>query len=516
MSSRTSNSVRNTSVNFITQIVTIIASFVTRSVFIYALGKTFLGVSGLFSDILQLLSLAELGVGTAILYEMYRPIANNDEKKVTALMNFYGKVYTIIGCVVIVIGLAITPFLDFFVDNKSNIPHLRLIFLMYLSNTAASYFFAYKRNILIATQNGYINSLNQTAFSLLQQVIQIVILLIWKNFYAYLAVQVLCTVASNVEISRYVNKKYPYLKENKHEKLEKEDTKNIFRNVRAMMTTKISSVVVTSTDNILISKYISTAYLGIYSNYTLFVSMIRTIITKAFEGLTGSVGNLATCEDHEKSYKVYSNAYFINFWIVGFCVSMFYLLVDSFIKVWIGDSYILEWGTVALIAFNLYFRLMRNTNLVFIETYGLFRQMRVKSISEAAINLVASLFLLLALDMGIYGILLGTLISNFLTNFWWEPYVIYKDCFNKKSYRFYLRTGIYTAVFIGTIALNLFIFKYITVGSNILSFIIKLFISLIDINLIYYITLRKMDEFKEFKRIMSGFIGRMKGKLKRN
>ena len=176
----------------------------------------------------------------------------------------------------------------------------------------------------------------------------------------------------------------------------------------------------------------------------------------------------------------------------------------------------LEWGTVALIAFNLYFRLMRNTNLVFIETYGLFRQMRVKSISEAAINLVASLFLLLALDMGIYGILLGTLISNFLTNFWWEPYVIYKDCFNKKSYRFYLRTGIYTAVFIGTIALNLFIFKYITVGSNILSFIIKLFISLIDINLIYYITLRKMDEFKEFKRIMSGFIGRMKGKLKRN
>lgn len=158
------------------------------------------------------------------------------------------------------------------------------------------------------------------------------------------------------------------------------------------MTTKISSVVVTSTDNILISKYISTVYLGIYSNYTLFVSMIRTIITKAFEGLTGSVGNLATCEDHEKSYKVYSNAYFINFWIVGFCVSMFYLLVDSFIKVWIGDSYILEWGTVALIAFNLYFRLMRNTNLVFIETYGLFRQMRVKSISEAAINLVASLF----------------------------------------------------------------------------------------------------------------------------
>lgn len=282
------------------------------------------------------------------------------------------------------------------------------------------------------------------------------------------------------------------------------------------MTTKISSVVVTSTDNILISKYISTVYLGIYSNYTLFVSMIRTIITKAFEGLTGSVGNLATCEDHEKSYKVYSNAYFINFWIVGFCVSMLYLLVDSFIKVWIGDSYILEWGTVALIAFNLYFRLMRNTNLVFIETYGLFRQMRVKSISEAAINLVASLFLLLALDMGIYGILLGTLISNFLTNFWWEPYVIYKDCFNKKSYRFYLRTGIYTAVFIGTIALNLFIFKYITVGSNILSFIIKLFISLIDINLIYYITLRKMDEFKEFKRIMSGFIGRMKGKLKRN
>lgn len=194
---------------------------------------------------------------------------------------------------------------------------------------------------------------------------------------------------------------------------------------------------------------------------------------------------------------------------------MFYLLVDSFIKVWIGDSYILEWGTVALIAFNLYFRLMRNTNLVFIETYGLFRQMRVKSISEAAINLVASLFYYWHLIWEYTEFYLELLSAISLLISGGNHMLFIKTVLIKKLQVLFTDRYIYSCVHRNH-CLEPVYFKYITVGSNILSFIIKLFISLIDINLIYYITLRKMDEFKEFKRIMSGFIDRMKGKLKRN
>ncbi|MBM6861251.1 oligosaccharide flippase family protein, partial [Clostridium saudiense] len=282
MSSRIVNSMRNTIYAFMSQGITSILSFFTRTVFIYTLGKTYLGLNGLFSDILTLLSLAELGVGTAITYSMYKPMAQNDKRKVSALLNLYSNIYTIIGIVVTILGLALTPFLSFFISDMPNVANLKIIYLLYLLNTTLSYFFVYKQSMLIASQQIYIVSKVQIVATVLQNIFQIIILIMFKNFIFYLVIQVIFVVLTNTYISIYVDKKFKYLKEYKSEKLDQQTKKHIYKNVSAMFLSKISSAVVTSTDNILISKYVSTIVLGYYSNYTLFFSLLIKFFTLIF------------------------------------------------------------------------------------------------------------------------------------------------------------------------------------------------------------------------------------------
>ena len=272
-SSRTSKSIRNTIVALCEQGVYNIMSFLCRTVFIYTLGKTYLGFSGLFSDILTLLSLAELGVGTAILYSMYKPAATGDHRRVAALLNLYKKVYNTIGILITIIGLCLTPFWGFLISDIPDMPEIPIIYLLYLLNTTASYFFVYKKSILITDQKSYISSLIYISTTTAQNILQIVFLLLTHNFIVYLIIQVVCTMANNIAISIYVDRHYSYLKEYKNEQLDKESKVAIYNNVKAMFVSKLSSAVVTSTDNLLISKFVSTIVLGLYSNYTLFTTM---------------------------------------------------------------------------------------------------------------------------------------------------------------------------------------------------------------------------------------------------
>ena len=221
---RTENSIRNTSVAIIGQMISVIGSFVVRTVFIKYLGNSYLGLNGLFSNILSLLSFAELGFGTAIVYAMYKPIAENDEKRISAFMNFYARIYRGIGCFILIGGLVLVPFLDFFIGDGSQIPAglppIGIIYILYLLNTALSYFFNYKRSIITASQNGYLDSINQLSFVLLRNLFQLGALVIFRSFVLYLVVQIGCTFLGNFFISLKGDKIYPYLKKNKNEKLE--------------------------------------------------------------------------------------------------------------------------------------------------------------------------------------------------------------------------------------------------------------------------------------------------------
>ena len=502
MNSRAFNSMRNTTYAFASQGIVSIMAFITRTIFIYALGNTYLGLSGLFGDILTFLSLAELGVGTAIIYSMYKPLANDDKKMVSALVNLYGKIYFYMGIIVTTIGLSLTPFLSFFISDMPDIPELNLIYILYLLNTSLSYFFIYKKSMLIATQNSHIISIIQASVVLIQNILQITFLLIFKSFIIYLIIQIVCVLLNNICISIYVDRKYEYLKEYKKERVNKETKREILKNVSAMFLNKISSVIVTSTDNILISKFVSTIVLGYYSNYILFTNLVRQIFSKIFESITGGIGNLVSTESKEKSYETFEKIFFANFWIIAFISTMLFIMVNPFIELWLGKTYLLSMSIVFLICFNLYMRFIRDTSLTFIETCGLFWSIKWKCIFEAVINLISSILYLKYFKLGIAGVLLGTLTSNLLTNFWYEPYIIYKNKFNVSVKNYYIKFLRYTIVALVAGGIAYLGCRINLTGNRIIEFGVDLILASIVINFIYFCCFFKTAEFKYFKNII--------------
>lgn len=430
MRSRTENSIKNSTIALMVQGINVFLNFITRTIFIKYLGASYLGVNGLFSNILSVLSFAELGFGTAIIYMMYEPIAKDDRKKIAALLNFYRKVYIFVGTMILVLGTILIPGLPFFINNSSEIPStlppLAFVYFLYLLNSSSSYFFNYKRSIIIASQNGYMDSLNTLYFNVLRNILQCIVLFIGHSFIGYLLIQIVCTLLANVMMSKKVDKMFPYLQELKKEKLDAKSLKMIKRNVIAMSMHKLSSVIVSGTDNILISKFVGLVATGCYSNYVMLTGTIKTVYTQLFSPVTASVGNLLALKEEDKIKDFTYKILFINAVIAIFCTSCLATLANPFIQLFWGKKYLFDYGTVALIMISFYLNCMRQSMTVMIDAGGLFWYNKWKGIIEAVINLVASITLASYLNMGIRGIVLGTIISNVLTNLWWDPYVVYK------------------------------------------------------------------------------------------
>ncbi len=424
--SRTANSIRNSGMSVLAQIVSIILNFIGRTFFIKLLNIDYLGVNGLFTNILTLLSLAELGVGTAIVYMMYDPIAKGDIKKVAAFNNLIRKIYIIIGCFILVSGLCVTPFLGYVIKDTLYIKeNISIIYILFLLNTSVSYFFTYKRSLLIAHQKEYLNSKNVIYFAIIKDLVLIVVLLLSQNYYLYLISQIVITFFSNWAISRVADKMYPEIVKLKEEKITNEEKVTIAKNTMGMVCHKIGSVIVSGTDNILISSYVGIGAVGIFSNYKLIQSVSKQVISQAVNSVTASVGNLRASSDNDRVYEVFKKLYFINFTMSYFISIMFYALVDSFITIWIGSDFILNNLAVVIITVNLFFNQIRIPSQVIINSYGIFWEIKWKSIIEAIINLIASVSFAAVMHMGLTGILLGSIISNLATNLWWEPYAAY-------------------------------------------------------------------------------------------
>lgn len=503
MKSRAYYSARNLAFALASQGLDSILSFIARTVFIYTLGKTYLGMNGLFSDILTLLSLAELGCGTAIIYAMYKPAAQGDERKLAALLNLYKKIYIALGIGISAAGLCLIPFLNFFISDMPDIPELPLIYILYLLNTTSSYFFSYKKSILTAYQIHHIISKITMITVLTQNLLQMTVLLLTHNFLLYLLVQLAATIFSNLSISIYVDRHFAFLKEYNKEKLDKENKADIIKNIKAMFLGKLSSAVVTSTDNMLISKFVSTIVLGYYSNYTLFVTIIRNIMLRISDALTGSVGNLVSSENPKHAKKIFEDLLFMNFWIIAVFSILLFCFINPFITLWIGESYLLQLPVVFLVCLNLYMRYIRNTQLIFIDTYGLFQEIRVKCVSEALINLIASLILLVPLHMGVSGVLLGTFISNITTNFWFEPYIIYKKRFQEPVREYFAKFFLYLgATFAAGICVFLFA-EYITFGGGWAELAIKFAVSFLFINGVFLALFHTKSEYLYLKSKIS-------------
>lgn len=494
--SRTENSIINSAMSIVTQVLTVVLNFAVKTVFIKMLNDEYLGVNGLFTNIITMLSLADLGIGIAIPYSLYKPLAKKDEHKINVLMNFYKKVYTIIGIAVLLIGLSLTPFLGLIIkDIPKNVPHLSLIYILFVIHSASSYFFVYKKFLIDSDQKGYITSRIIFTFSTLLSIIQIILLVTTKNYILFLLSSIILVIIQNIYISSKANKLYPFIKNKTDEKLEKEDMEGIKKNVSSLFIYKVGTVIMNGTDNIIISKFIGLIIVGFYSNYVLIINSITTVLNQIFNAITSSIGNLVVTTNKKRSKEVYDNLNFANFWLYALFGVCIIVLINPFINIWIGKKYVMGFSIVFLLVLNFYVLGMQSVTNSFRNAYGLFWIAKYRPIIMVIINIVISV--VLVQFIGIEGVLIGTLISRLLTTAWLDPYIVHKYGFeiSPKSYYFdYLK---YLVIFIAiSIIFNYFV-SMITIN-NIFILILIAILVVISVNAILVLLFFKTSEFNYF------------------
>lgn len=421
---RIQKSLKAITTGLVGQIITLLTGFAVRTVFIYCLGATYLGVSGLFSNVLTVLSFAELGVGQAIVFSLYKPIANSDENTICSLMRLYAKIYRVLFVVVLIIGIALLPLLPYIIKDIDSIPNLRAIYLLYLFNSAVSYLFSYRSTFVTACQMNYVVNIFGMCSNFIMSVLQIVALLLFKNYFIYLAIQIISGIVQNGAIYLYAGKKFPYLRSKNVKPLPFDELKKIKDNVKALVLYKIGTISLNSTDNIIISAFCGIVTVGQYSNYLLLQTSTTAFLSIIFSNLTPSIGNLNACETKEKRFFMFNVINFSTFWLYTVCAVCLYVCMTPFINIWIGNQYALPDSVSLIMAINVYIAGMLFSPFNYRQTMGLFVDGKMRPIISAIINIVVSVGL--AMRIGLTGVLLGTAIARLLTNVWFDPYLVFK------------------------------------------------------------------------------------------
>ena len=491
--SRTEYSIRNSSVASLARVVTIVLGYVTRVVFTHMLGQEYVGISGLFLDVFNVLSLSELGISVAITYALYKPIAENDIEKQKAVMDLYRRLYLMVAMIVLIAGLAIYPFLDVLIKGQPEVEHLRLIYLLYLTNSVVSYLFVYKKTLIDACQHMYVSMLYYGGFMTLQYVLQIVVLVLTRNFILYLVVYLMCTLTHNIAVSRRAEKMFPFLKEKKVLPLPREEKKDIFKNLKAMLMHKVGYVAVKNTDTLLLSSMIGIVATACYTNYYLVIGSVQQVLNQAFQGVAASIGNLGVSEEDNKLEQVFEAGFFVGYWIYGFSAVCLYELLELFIAVSFGTEYLFTTEVTFVLCMNFYLTGMRQASLSFRDSLGLFWYDRYKSVIEALVNLIASI--LLALQFGVIGIFLGTCISTVIVPLWLEPYILYKYRIHRPMKGYFIKFGLYTGVLLVGGIITHTICRCME-GPYIFQLLTRIPICVIVPNMLILLFFHKTEEFK--------------------
>lgn len=434
---RTKQSVKNATFSVLSQLTQQLVKMVVRIAFIRVIGE-YLGVNAIFSNILMALQLVELGIGPAIAYSLYKPLSCNDTEKVKTLMNLFKKSYRIIGGIILVAGVCFTPFYSFFINEiPDNIENLNFIYLIFVFDTAISYFNSYYRTLLISDQKKYLDMATQTAVGVVIAIVQIAVIYMTRNYIFYLFAQVIGTITANFIASRIAIKEYPYLKEKEVQKLDDGTYKEIKKNVFAMIFHKIGSIIRDTTDNLLISKYIGLAITGVYSNYQMIIKALTILIDQIFSAVLSSVGNLHVTRSEEAQKEVFYNINFINFWIASFCTCCFGALVGPFILVISNESYLMSTFITILLSFRFYLDMMRKTPWMFCEAAGIYWNGKTKPIWEMIVNLIVSL--ILVKTIGISGVFIGTIVTILVVDLSIEPYLAFKYVLKGGLGKYYIK-----------------------------------------------------------------------------
>lgn len=430
---RTKNSLKNLAVALVLGLVVIITNFIAQSFFINILGIEYAGLNSLFTNIISMLAVAELGLGAAIVYHLYKPLHESDVSKISALMRFYKKGYFLVALSVAILGCFAIPFLPLIVGNSNLDTNISIVFGLFVLNAVSSYLLSYKRSLLYADQKNYIVNIIHLVTVVVLNALQILILLSTQNFYLYLILKITATLAENIIIHIMVNRRYAL--EASPQPVGKDLRDDIFRMIKGLVFHKVGTFLVLGSTSIIISTFLGIVAVGMYSNYLLIQVSITSLFSQVSTAIKASVGNLLVDIGGAKSFTIFKRLQFANQVLGILAVSVFFVASDSFIRMWIGDQFVFNLWIVAALALNIYLILIRSVFANFKEAAGIFYEDRFVPLVESIINIVASIILIQF--MGIAGAFIGTALSSMALHAYSYPKFVYKGVF-QRSYREYI------------------------------------------------------------------------------
>lgn len=503
--SRIQNSKRGMAFAMINFIAKLLLSFVVRKLFLVYLNETFLGLDTLFINILGVLSFAELGIGSAMDFVLFKPAYDKDYRKLSQYITLFKKIYLIIGIIIFASGCALCPFIHLFINESLNVNvNIYVIFILFVINSSISYLFAYRFSLFHAFQKKSVHYLITTIGQFVFSFCQIISLFVFKNYYFYVISSLIYTIF--VSIISYVATKrlFADIKDNEAEKLDKSETKAFAKEVKSISMHKLSGVMNTSIDGIVISKFVTNgvSVLGIYSGYTMITSAVIGLLTYVCDAIRGSIGNLIASSDLENGYRIFKILRLLFFWIASFCTTCILCLSNPFLKLVFGEAFVFDFFSVVIISLNFYISSNRIIFGVMRDAYGRFDIDRWKGLVQALLNLILSI--VLVKFMGIKGVVLATAISCLLTSTWTEPHILHKYWLKKSETKHYYFYAIFLLLTIVTSLITYYVCSFVRDGIG--GFLLKIIFCVFVPNVLLLLVFGWTKEFREIFNIVIGFI----------
>lgn len=491
--------------------ILMLSNFITRSVFVDQLGLSMAGVDTTFKNFLQVLSLAELGLSTGLLYKLYKPIEEKNNREIKRVLNFYKQAYKVIASVFMGGAVVLAFVVNFFIEDTDKSPlYISFLFILYAGDTVASYLFANRKALIVADQNNYLVNRNDAFIALITLISQVTLLYLTKSFIVYAVVKIVCRLIGASLIGNKFKKMYPEIaKDKSKETITGDERKSLIKNMSAMLCHRIGGVSVTATGSAITSKMLGTVQAGIYGNYTIITTALMQLVTQVFNGVTASFGNIITVESKETIYKRFKLLYFFNYLIFSFFTVSVGVIVQPFMMLWMhGDpNSLFQNRTVVLLLCYFYIFGIRRVVLMAKDSAGLFRQDQWFAILEAVLNIVMSVVFVLWFK-SVDGILLANILSMLIIPLWTQPYLVYKYVLNAKLSSYYVRYVIYFAMTAGIYVLTSLVANKLTANiSNLfVELIVRGVICVAIPNLVNVVVFARTQEFKDLLTLLLGVV----------
>lgn len=503
--SRMKNGILNIYASVMNRCVMVLLPFITRTMIVTTLGSSYLGLSGLFTSILNVLNLSELGFGSALVFSMYKPVADNDIPKISALLNVYKKIYRAVGIAILLGGVALMPCLPKLINGTwPDTVNIYVLYFIYLLNTSISYLaFAHRRALLMAYQNNRVLSNVNTILSILLYMLQIALLYLWGNYYLYVCVLPIFTVIENVYVAIYTSKVYPEIKESGG--LSNVEKESIKIHVKGIALQKLCSASRNSFDSIVISMYLGLTAITIYNNYFYILSAIHALLYQIPNAIRPSIGNSIIGESVDKNYADFNIMTMIYVWISSVCSACLLCLYQPFMELWMGPDLLLPFGTMCM--FPLYFFLLSIGDIITLykDGAGLWWYGRYRTVIEAIGNLILNF--LLGWLWGINGILVATLLTVTFIGLGYGGYIVFKYYFKTKNYLGYIFLELKYLLFTVISAFTAYGLSSLIVPSGFFGLILRGGVCVAVSTSMFWLMIRKQPYYLEAK----AFVGRIFG-----